>query len=90
MLDTGSSDLWIQATVNGVAYTGANASIAYDDGSVSTGPIVLADVTFGNFTVKNQAVRKYPVILSFLLDAYLLQCLRQTRSSPPQEKIKVF
>ena len=33
---------------------------AHSDGSSSTGPIVLADVTFGQFTIKNQAISASP------------------------------
>ncbi|KAI0664358.1 aspartic peptidase domain-containing protein [Cubamyces menziesii] len=62
ILDTGSSDTWIDPLSQGVSepsdlfHTGFNSSTTYVDGSVSSGPIVLADVTFGAYTVKNQAI----------------------------------
>ncbi|RDX52206.1 acid protease [Lentinus brumalis] len=61
-LDTGSADTWIDPlSVGGVVppnliYTGYNATTPYLDGSVGTGPIVLADVSFGPYTLKNQAI----------------------------------
>ncbi|KAI0658113.1 aspartic peptidase domain-containing protein [Cubamyces menziesii] len=59
-LDTGSADTWIDPLSLGVSpelppgliETGINST----DGTVSTGPIVLANVTFGPYTVYNQAV----------------------------------
>ncbi|KAH9893312.1 aspartic peptidase domain-containing protein [Cubamyces lactineus] len=62
ILDTGSSDTWIDPLSQGVSepsdlfHTGFNSSTTYVDGSVSSGPIVLADVTFGSYTIKNQAI----------------------------------
>ncbi|KAH9934491.1 aspartic peptidase domain-containing protein [Epithele typhae] len=62
LLDTGSADSWIDPwSVGGVEIpdlveTGVNSSTVYVDGSSSTGPIVLADVTFGPFVVRNQAI----------------------------------
>ncbi|KAI0329759.1 acid protease [Cubamyces sp. BRFM 1775] len=63
-LDTGSSDTWIDPLSLGVSpelppgliETGVNSTTRYVDGSVSTGPIVLANVTFGPYTVYNQAI----------------------------------
>ncbi|KAI0672105.1 aspartic peptidase domain-containing protein [Trametes maxima] len=61
-LDTGSSDTWLDPWSAGVSlppdliYTGINSTTRYVDGSVSTGPIVLANVTFGPYTVYNQAI----------------------------------
>ncbi|KAI0649719.1 aspartic peptidase domain-containing protein [Trametes meyenii] len=61
-LDTGSSDTWLDPLSAGVSlppgliYTGINSTTRYVDGSVSTGPIVLANVTFGPYTVYNQAI----------------------------------
>ncbi|CDO77859.1 hypothetical protein BN946_scf184668.g3 [Trametes cinnabarina] len=61
-LDTGSSDTWIDPLSVGVSLppdlisTGINSSTSYVDGSVLTGPIVLANVTFGTYTVHNQAI----------------------------------
>ncbi|KAI0333921.1 acid protease [Cubamyces sp. BRFM 1775] len=62
ILDTGSSDTWIDPSSQGVSeppdlfHTGYNSSTTYVDGSVSSGPIVLADVTFGSYTIENQAI----------------------------------
>ncbi|KAH9903454.1 aspartic peptidase domain-containing protein [Cubamyces lactineus] len=39
-----------------LVHTGANSTSTYVDGSVSAGPIVLADVSFGSYTVRNQAI----------------------------------
>ncbi|KAI9056706.1 acid protease [Trametes sanguinea] len=61
-LDTGSSDTWIDPLSLGVTLppdlisTGLNSSTSYVDGSTSTGPVVLANVTFGPYTVYNQAI----------------------------------
>ncbi|KAI0649596.1 aspartic peptidase domain-containing protein [Trametes meyenii] len=62
ILDTGSSDTWIDPWSQGVSepddlfQLGINSTTTYVDGTVSTGPIVLADVSFGPYTVKNQAI----------------------------------
>ncbi|KAH9903455.1 aspartic peptidase domain-containing protein [Cubamyces lactineus] len=62
ILDTGSSDTWIDPLSQGVFeptglfHTGYNSSTTYVDGSTSSGPIVLADVSFGAYTIKNQAI----------------------------------
>ncbi|RPD60497.1 acid protease [Lentinus tigrinus ALCF2SS1-7] len=62
ILDTGSSDTWIDPLAVGgivppnVIETGINSSTSYVDGSVSTGPVVLADISFGPYTIKNQAL----------------------------------
>ncbi|RPD60484.1 acid protease [Lentinus tigrinus ALCF2SS1-7] len=61
-LDTGSADTWIDPLSVGGAvppnliYTNYNATTTYLDGSSGAGPIVLADVTFGSYTIKNQAI----------------------------------
>ncbi|KAI9056705.1 hypothetical protein FKP32DRAFT_1432266 [Trametes sanguinea] len=61
-LDTGSSDTWIDPLSLGVTMppdlipTGLNSSTSYVDGSTSTGPVVLANITFGPYTVHNQAI----------------------------------
>ncbi|OBZ66213.1 Aspartic protease [Grifola frondosa] len=63
VLDTGSSDLWIDTKgvdVPGLLYTGTNASVSYVDGSVSPGQIDVANVTLGAFTVENQAFINSP------------------------------
>ncbi|KAI0325499.1 acid protease [Cubamyces sp. BRFM 1775] len=62
LLDTGSSDTWIDPWSSGVSeppdlvYTGANTTTTYISGPISSGPIVLADVSFGSYTVRNQAI----------------------------------
>ncbi|KAH9889825.1 aspartic peptidase domain-containing protein [Cubamyces lactineus] len=62
ILDTGSADTWIDPLSQGVSeppdlfHTGFNSTSTYVDNSVSSGPIVLADVTFGSYTIKNQAI----------------------------------
>ncbi|KAI9056707.1 acid protease [Trametes sanguinea] len=61
-LDTGSSDTWIDPTSIGVTlppdliYTGVNSTTHYVDNSSASGPIVLANVSFGPYTVYNQAI----------------------------------
>ncbi|KAH9934492.1 aspartic peptidase domain-containing protein [Epithele typhae] len=61
ILDTGSSDTWIDPdSVGGMAppnliHTGINSTTSYVDGSSATGEIVLANITFGPYTVVNQA-----------------------------------
>ncbi|KAH9848559.1 aspartic peptidase domain-containing protein [Lenzites betulinus] len=62
ILDTGSSDTWIDPlSLNTTEppelfHLGVNSTTQYVDGSVSTGPIVLANVTFGAYTIQNQAI----------------------------------
>ncbi|OSC99706.1 acid protease [Trametes coccinea BRFM310] len=62
ILDTGSSDTWVDPTSVGATeppdlfYTGINSTTTYEDGTVSSGPIVLANVSFGPYTVQNQAI----------------------------------
>ncbi|KAH9848546.1 aspartic peptidase domain-containing protein [Lenzites betulinus] len=62
VLDSGSSDTWIDPwSLNmsdppSLIQTGYNSTSTYVDGTVSTGPIVLADVAFGPYTIKNQAI----------------------------------
>ncbi|KAI0325498.1 hypothetical protein GY45DRAFT_1260736, partial [Cubamyces sp. BRFM 1775] len=57
-----SSDTWIDPWTQGVSeppglfHTGHNSSTSYVGGTTSTGPIVLADVSFGAYTIKNQAI----------------------------------
>ncbi|OSX58790.1 hypothetical protein POSPLADRAFT_1035894 [Postia placenta MAD-698-R-SB12] len=58
-IDTGSSDFWINnenVTLDDLVYTGSNATLPYGDGSVATGPIALGNVSFGKYTVANQAM----------------------------------
>ncbi|KAI0634470.1 aspartic peptidase domain-containing protein [Trametes polyzona] len=62
ILDTGSSDTWIDpfsqnvTEPTGLVHLGVNSTTEYVDGSISTGPIILANVTFGPYTVHNQAI----------------------------------
>ncbi|KAI0329762.1 acid protease [Cubamyces sp. BRFM 1775] len=62
IVDTGSSDTWVDPLSAGVSLppnlipTGYNSTTPYGDNTVSTGPIVLANVTFGPYTVCNQAI----------------------------------
>ncbi|KAH9939100.1 acid protease [Epithele typhae] len=62
LLDTGSGDTWIDPLSVGGAVppdlvpTGVNSTQRYVDGSSFSGPIVLADVQFGPYTVHNQAI----------------------------------
>ncbi|TDL13727.1 acid protease [Rickenella mellea] len=54
VLDTGSSDLWLDTAKlkpSGTQDTGATAAVGYGDGTVAQGPILTANVTFGNFSV---------------------------------------
>ncbi|KAH9915321.1 aspartic peptidase domain-containing protein [Fomitopsis serialis] len=58
-VDSGSSDLWIDAKSNdlpGVHHTGQSSTTVYGDGTSAGGEIVLGNVTFGEFTVVNQAL----------------------------------
>ncbi|EPT05621.1 hypothetical protein FOMPIDRAFT_1013336 [Fomitopsis schrenkii] len=62
-IDSGSSDLWLDTsgvTLDGLEDTGVTGSIGYVDGSSATGPIELANVTFGEFTVEGQAFINAP------------------------------
>ncbi|KDQ56689.1 hypothetical protein JAAARDRAFT_36184 [Jaapia argillacea MUCL 33604] len=62
-LDTGSSDLWIDTThtdLSGLTNTGIKGGITYGDGDVAQGPIYLAPVQFGDFTVAKQAFISAP------------------------------
>ncbi|KAI0652499.1 aspartic peptidase domain-containing protein [Trametes meyenii] len=61
VLDTGSSDTWIDPMPQGVEptgmyYTGKNSTTSYADGTVSSGPIMLADLDFGPYHISNQAI----------------------------------
>ncbi|KIP08745.1 hypothetical protein PHLGIDRAFT_116991, partial [Phlebiopsis gigantea 11061_1 CR5-6] len=61
-LDTGSSDFWVDSSLapaqalQGVAATAFNATNCYLDTTCASGPVVLADTTFGNFSVPGQAM----------------------------------
>ncbi|KZT73137.1 acid protease [Daedalea quercina L-15889] len=62
-IDSGSSDLWLDTsnvTLDGLQDTGVIGSIGYVDGSSATGPIALANVTLGEFTVEGQAFINAP------------------------------
>ncbi|KAK7691394.1 hypothetical protein QCA50_004793 [Cerrena zonata] len=64
-LDTGSSDLWIDTkranlTLEGGTPTNIPASIIYEDKTGASGNIELIDITWGDFTVKNQAFINAP------------------------------
>ncbi|TDL18819.1 acid protease [Rickenella mellea] len=53
-LDTGSADLWLDTSNMkplGTQDTGLSAIIPYADGSIAQGPVLITNVTFGNFTV---------------------------------------
>ncbi|KAH9897762.1 aspartic peptidase domain-containing protein [Cubamyces lactineus] len=62
ILDTGSSDTWIDTTVGnaivppGMFYTGVNSSTDYADGTHAPGPLMLVNATWGPYTVQNQAI----------------------------------
>ncbi|KAL1951301.1 hypothetical protein VTO73DRAFT_450 [Trametes versicolor] len=62
ILDTGSSDTWIDTSVAAAImppdmfYSGFNSSTSYADGTVAPGMVMLANVTFGPYTVNNQAI----------------------------------
>ncbi|GBE88337.1 acid protease [Sparassis crispa] len=59
IIDTGSSDLWIynsqNLTLDGLIPTGHSRSDTYDDGTYIDGPIVLANISLGQYTVQAQA-----------------------------------
>ncbi|CCM06426.1 uncharacterized protein FIBRA_08687 [Fibroporia radiculosa] len=59
-IDTGSADLWVaspESAFQGLQNTGLNSTTVYGSGSVeASGPIVLGDVSFGEFTVHGQAL----------------------------------
>ncbi|KAH9947685.1 aspartic peptidase domain-containing protein [Amylocystis lapponica] len=62
-IDTGSSDLWLNTqntTFTGLTDTGYNTTIGYVDGTSATGPIMLANVSLGEFTVSGQAFINAP------------------------------
>ncbi|KAH9917043.1 aspartic peptidase domain-containing protein [Fomitopsis serialis] len=62
-IDSGSSDLWLDTsnvTLDDLQDTGVTGSIGYVDGSSATGPIVLGNVSFGEFTVSGQAFINAP------------------------------
>ncbi|KAI0078010.1 acid protease [Panus rudis PR-1116 ss-1] len=57
-IDTGSSDLWLDTagrTLSNITNTGVYSNLTYGDLTSAEGNITLADVTWGKFTVKNQA-----------------------------------
>ncbi|KAI0334107.1 acid protease [Cubamyces sp. BRFM 1775] len=62
ILDTGSSDTWIDTTVANkivppnMFYTGVNSSTDYADGTHAPGPLMLVNATWGPYTVQNQAI----------------------------------
>ncbi|KZT69430.1 acid protease [Daedalea quercina L-15889] len=58
-VDSGSSELWIDPAgldLPELHHTGLNSGTAYVDGTSAGGEIVLGNVTFGEFTVVNQAL----------------------------------
>jgi len=62
-LDTGSSDLWLDTKgldLKDFTNTGLTGSITYGDHTVAQGPIVLTSVSFGDFSVANQALISAP------------------------------
>ncbi|KAH9838585.1 aspartic peptidase domain-containing protein [Rhodofomes roseus] len=62
-IDSGSSDLWINndgTDLQGLTDTNIYSTTFYGDGSVAEGPIVLANVSLGGFTVSGQALVTAP------------------------------
>ncbi|KZT07621.1 acid protease [Laetiporus sulphureus 93-53] len=62
-IDSGSADLWLNTegvTLDGLVDTGINATVAYVDTSAASGPIVLGNVSLGEFTVNGQAFINAP------------------------------
>ncbi|KAI0072608.1 acid protease [Panus rudis PR-1116 ss-1] len=62
-LDTGSSDLWLDTSVMNLTDftdTGVIGAVTYADGGAAVGEIILVNVTFGDFTVNNQALINAP------------------------------
>ncbi|KAJ7914475.1 aspartic peptidase domain-containing protein [Mycena leptocephala] len=59
LIDTGSSDLWVAGTVSGASDTGKAATISYASGG-ATGPVKIASLDFGGYTVPNQAFIEVP------------------------------
>lgn len=62
-LDTGSSDFWVDSSLapNNASFanatnTGLTATSCYLDSTCAGGPILVVDVTFGNFTISGQAM----------------------------------
>ncbi|KAL1951300.1 hypothetical protein VTO73DRAFT_449 [Trametes versicolor] len=65
LCDTGSPDTWIDPVIQGITppdmiYTGKNNSAAYADGTVSSGQLVLANITLGPYAASNQAIMLSP------------------------------
>ncbi|OJT08989.1 Aspartic protease [Trametes pubescens] len=63
--DTGSPDTWIDPVIQGIMppdliYTGKNNSATYADGTVSSGQLVLANITLGPYATSNQAIMLSP------------------------------
>jgi hypothetical protein len=58
MIDTGSSDLWVDASVQSIRnvtiLNNITVSERYTDGSNYTGPVAVADLELSGFHVKNQ------------------------------------
>ncbi|KAH9930032.1 aspartic peptidase domain-containing protein [Fomitopsis serialis] len=62
-IDSGSTDLWVNSEsvdLQGLTDTGVHSITPYGDGTVAEGPIVLANVTLGEFTVSGQALVTAP------------------------------
>ncbi|KAK7677509.1 hypothetical protein QCA50_019515 [Cerrena zonata] len=56
-VDTGSSDLWLDtagADMTGSNNTGIPASISYEDQTTASGNLTTIDITWGNYTIKDQ------------------------------------
>lgn len=53
-IDTGSSDLWVSATIAAAQDTGVSSEVTYDSGAVS-GSIKIAQLEFLGYTISNQA-----------------------------------
>ncbi|EIW64103.1 acid protease [Trametes versicolor FP-101664 SS1] len=65
LCDTGSPDTWIDPVIQGITppdmiYTGKNNSATYADGTVSSGQLVLANITLGPYAASNQAIMLSP------------------------------
>ncbi|KAI0828864.1 acid protease [Trametes gibbosa] len=63
--DTGSVDTWVDPVPQGITppdliMTGKNNSATYGDGTQSSGPLVLANISLGPYNASNQAIMLSP------------------------------